>query len=148
MVNRWLWWYLYDRATSLQIDANSLVDKLPGITKTKESFTTQYQMVFDDHTSVDTEGIDCLSHHPRCTPLILPEKEFIDPQKFNKKTYHHTMINFSELMEFKPVDMEFIVFLRKCLTHDHKDKFEFTREKITNVLKDREFLFINNIFYF
>ena len=134
---------LYDEATSIQIDANSLVGKLPGIIESKESFGVQYQMVFDDHTTVDTEGLDCLSHHPRCTPMILPEKEFLDPLKFNKKTYHHTMINYSDLMKFKPDNMELQVFLRKCLTHDPKDKFEFTKEMIINALKDKEFNFIN-----
>ena len=102
-------------------------------------------MIFDDHTSVDTEGIDCLSHHPRCTPLILPEKDFIEAKNFNKKTYHHTMINYNELLQFKPNDMDLKVFLRKCLTHNEKDKFEFTRKMIEIVCKDKSFIFINEL---
>ena len=39
--------------------------------------------------------------------------------------------------------MDLQVFLRKCLTHDQKDKFEFTKEMIINALKDTEFNFIN-----
>lgn len=136
---------LYDEYTCLQITTSELVGKLPGISISLKSFGAQYQMVFDDHTSVDTEGIDCLSHHPRCTPLIVPKDDFHKPEMFNSKSYHHTVITFDELLKFKPKDMDLQIYIRKCITHDQRDKFDFTEKLITKHLGNKQFQFINKL---
>jgi len=47
------------------ISANDLVDKFPGIYMENKNYDANYNLIFDRQVTVNTYGIDYLSHHPK-----------------------------------------------------------------------------------
>ena len=112
----------------LQIAAGELVDTLPGITKVKRDFGHYYNLVFDEHASIDMEGIDVCSHHPRTGPFYLSRDKYIDSSKIDdkkieKKITNPKFIRFNDLLiRHKPKDVELKDFLASCLTSNLNKK--------------------------
>ena len=112
----------------LQIAAGELVDTLPGITKVTRDFGHYYNLVFDEHASIDMEGIDVCSHHPRTGPFYLPRDKYIDnskidDKKIEKKITNPKFIRFNDLLiRHKPKDVELKEFLASCLTSNLNKK--------------------------
>ena len=112
----------------LQIATGELVGRLPGITKVKRDFGHYYNLVFDEHTSIDMEGIDVCSHHPRTGPFFLPRDKYIDSskideKKIDKKITEPKFIRFNDLLiRHKPKDIDLKEFLASCLTSDLNKK--------------------------
>jgi hypothetical protein len=112
----------------LQMAAGELVDTLPGITKVKRDFGHYYNLVFDEHASIDMEGIDVCSHHPRTGPFYLPRDKYIDnskidDKKIEKKITNPKFIRFNDLLiRHKPKDVELKEFLASCLTSNLNKK--------------------------
>ena len=112
----------------LQMAAGELVGRLPGITKVKRDFGHYYNLVFDEHTSIDMEGIDVCSHHPRTGPFFLPREKYIDSlkideKKIDKKITDPKFIRFNDLLiRHKPKDIDLKEFLASCLTSDLNKK--------------------------
>lgn len=112
----------------LQMAAGELVDTLPGITKVKRDFGHYYNLVFDEHASIDMEGIDVCSHHPRTGPFFLPRDKYIDSskideKKIDKKITNPKFIRMCDLIiRYKPENVELKEFLASCLTSDLNKK--------------------------
>lgn len=112
----------------LQIAAGELVDTLPGITKVTRDFGHYYNLVFDEHASIDMEGIDVCSHHPRTGPFYLSQDKYIDSSKIDdkkieKKITNPKFIRFNDLLiRHKLKDVELKEFLASCLTSNLNKK--------------------------
>jgi len=116
-----------DDFIALQIEAGEFVGKLPGITKEKRDFGHYYNLVFDEHASIDMEGIDVCSHHPRANPFYLPRDNYvdsskIDEEKIEKQITNPKFISFSELISYKSEEQSVKDFLASCLTSKKEDK--------------------------
>ena len=117
-----------DDIVILQIEAFQFIGKLDGIEEVEKDFPSYYNLIFDDHTSIDMEGIDVCSHHPRTGPFYLPEKDYInkeklDKEKLERKITNPKFMNYDELLSYKPENMKEKDFIRKCLTSVKNDKF-------------------------
>lgn len=112
----------------LQIAAGELVGTIPGITKVTRDFGHYYNLVFDEHASIDMEGIDVCSHHPRTGPFFLPRDKYIDSskideKKIDKKITNPKFIRMCDLIiRYKPENVELKEFLASCLTSDLNKK--------------------------
>ena len=112
----------------LQMAAGELVGTIPGITKVTRNFGHYYNLVFDEHASIDMEGIDVCSHHPRTGPFYLPRDKYIDSSKINdkkidKKITNPKFIRMCDLIiRYKPENIELKEFLASCLTSDLNKK--------------------------
>jgi hypothetical protein len=119
---------------------NDLVGKFPGIYMENKNCDANYNLIFDRQATVNTYGIDYLSHHPKPHENLpkqpeLREDEFNDETKIPKpcKPFY---ITFETLCKYKPEEMELKTFLRRCLKYG-KDKYNFGKiDKNDNVLKD------------
>jgi hypothetical protein len=112
----------------LQMAAGELVGTIPGITKVTRDFGHYYNLVFDEHASIDMEGLDVCSHHPRTGPFFLPRDEYIDSskideKKIDKKITNPKFIRMCDLIiRYKPENVELKDFLASCLTSDLNKK--------------------------
>ena len=112
----------------LQIAAGELVGTIPGITKVTRDFGHYYNLVFDEHASIDMEGLDVCSHHPRTGPFFLPRDKYIDSskideKKIDKKITNPKFIRMCDLIiRYKPENVELKEFLASCLTSDLNKK--------------------------
>ena len=112
----------------LQIAAGELVGTIPGITKVTRDFGHYYNLVFDEHASIDMEGLDVCSHHPRTGPFFLPRDKYIDnskidEKKIDKKITNPKFIRMCDLIiRYKPENVELKEFLAGCLTSDLNKK--------------------------
>ena len=112
----------------LQIAAGELVGTIPGITKVTRDFGHYYNLVFDEHASIDMEGLDVCSHHPRTGPFFLPRDKYIDnskidEKKIDKKITNPKFIRMCDLIiRYKPENVELKEFLASCLTSDLNKK--------------------------
>ena len=112
----------------LQMAAGELVDTIPGITKVTRDFGHYYNLVFDEHASIDMEGLDVCSHHPRTGPFFLPREKYIDnskidEKKIDKKITNPKFIRMCDLIiRYKPENVELKEFLAGCLTSDLNKK--------------------------
>ena len=76
------------------------------------------------------------SHHPKCTPWIMPESLYQDKKNITDKKQKRIAIPYNVLIRFKPENMELLEFLRKCLTTYREDKFIFPNIETINFKKD------------
>ena len=114
--------------TYLHIEANQFVDKIDGIYIEDHIDNSNYNLIFDEHASINIYGLDVMTHHPvgmegyKHKKLL---KEEYHNKEINNKKFKPFFISYSHLIEFKPENMNLQTFLRKCLTSDKNDKFKF-----------------------
>ena len=112
-----------DDMVYLHITADQLADKLPGITRVQKEFDSMFNLVFDEHVSLDIYGLEVMMHHPKGNPYTLPEEKYQDKTKFNNKVQKPLFAHYGMLENVKPNHMEMKDFLRNCITANLEDKF-------------------------
>ena len=112
-----------DDMVYLHITADQLADKLPGITRVQKEFDAMFNLVFDEHVSLDIYGLEVMMHHPKGNPYTLPEEKYQDKTKINNKVQKPLFANYGMLENIKPDHMEMKDFLRNCITANLDDKF-------------------------
>ena len=112
-----------DDMVYLHITADQLVDKLPGITRVQKEFDAMFNLVFDEHVSLDIYGLEVMMHHPKGNPYTLPEEKYQDKTKINNKVQKPLFTNYGMLENVKPDHMEMKDFLRNCITANLDNKF-------------------------
>jgi len=123
----------FDNVIAIQILAKKLINKLPGITYGPEDFPFYYNVVFDKHASIDIQGLDVTSHHPKANPYVLPDNKYHDEKLINIKDCQCVYLSYEKLIKLKPDDMELKEYLRKCLTSNKEDKIVFNDLKKFNI---------------
>lgn len=131
-----------DEKVFVHIAAKSLVDKLPGICKKVVEDNANYNLVFDQHCSIDIGGLDVITHHAVGNSKFpnprLSEHQFQNPEKATKKGDKPFYIKYKDLLKYKPEDMDLKDFLGKCFVYDIDKKFNFgTIKADDNQFKDR-----------
>ena len=131
-----------DEKVFVHIAAKSLVDKLPGICKKVVEDNANYNLIFDQHCSIDIGGLDVVMHHAVGNSKFpnprLSEHEFQNPEKATKKGDKPFYIKYKNLLKYKPEDMDLKDFLGKCFVYDIDKKFNFgTIKADDNQFKDR-----------
>jgi hypothetical protein len=112
-----------DDMVYLHVTADQLADKLPGITRVQKEFDSMFNLVFDEHVSLDIYGLEVMMHHPKGNPYTLPEEKYQDKSKINNKVQKPLFANYGMLENVKPVHMEMKDFLRNCITANLDNKF-------------------------
>ena len=112
-----------DDMVYLHITADQLADKLPGITRVQKEFDAMFNLVFDEHVSLDIYGLEVMMHHPKGNPYILPEEKYQDKTKINNKVQKPLFVMYGMLENVKPDHMEMKDFLRNCITANLDNKF-------------------------
>lgn len=112
-----------DDMTYLHITADQLADKLPGITRVQKEFDAMFNLVFDEHVSLDIYGLEVMMHHPKGNPYTLPEEKYQDKSKINNKVQKPLFAHYGMLENVKPEHMEMKDFLRGCITANLDNKF-------------------------
>ena len=112
-----------DDMVYLHITADQLADKLPGITRVQKEFDSMFNLVFDEHVSLDIYGLEVMMHHPKGNPYTLPEEKYQDKTKINNKIQKPLFANYGMLENVKPDHMEMKDFLRNCITANLDNKF-------------------------
>ena len=116
---------LDDDHVMLQIVAGEFVDELEDISVIEENFGHYYNLVFDIHTSLNMEGLDVCSHHPRTSPHILPEESYVKIKPTKKDIIKAPkLINYAQLLSYKPENMDEKTFIGKCLNGCKENKFQ------------------------
>jgi hypothetical protein len=118
-----------DEKVFVHIDANSLIDKLPGIYKNIVEDNANYNLIFDKHCSIDIGGLDIVTHHPVGNNVFpnpkLGDNDFQNPDTATKKGDKPFYISYENLLKYKPEDMGLKDFLGKCFIYDSNKKFNF-----------------------
>lgn len=112
-----------DDMVYLHITADQLADKLPGITRVQKDFNSMFNLVFDEHVSLDIYGLEVMMHHPKGNPYTLPEEKYQDKTKINNKVQKPLFANYDMLKNVKPDHMEMKDFLGNCITANLDNKF-------------------------
>ena len=112
-----------DDMVYLHITADQLADKLPGITRVQKEFDSMFNLVFDEHVSLDIYGLEVMMHHPKGNPYTLPQEKYQDKTKFNNKVQKPLFAHYGMLENVKPNHMEMKDFLRNCITANLEEKF-------------------------
>ena len=112
-----------DDMTYLHITADQLADKLPGITRVQKEFDAMFNLVFDEHVSLDIYGLEVMMHHPKGNPYTLPAEKYQDKSKINNKVQKPLFAHYGMLENVKPEHMEMKDFLRGCITANLDNKF-------------------------
>lgn len=125
----------------VHIEAYRLIDKLDGIELVEVQDRANYNLIFDNHCSINICGLDVVTHHPIGNNVFsnpkLKKNEFIDYENACKKNDKPFYIDFKILLKYKPVLMPLKQFLRKCFVYDVKEKFKFVYiDKNDNILRD------------
>ena len=131
-----------DKKVFVHIASKSLVDKLPGICKREVEDNANYNLIFDQHCSIDIGGLDVVMHHAVGNSKFpnprLSEHEFQNPEKATKKGDKPFYIKYKDLLKYKPENMDLKDFLGKCFVYDIDKKFNFgTIKADDNQFKDR-----------
>ena len=114
-----------DDYVMLQIVAGEFIDELEGISVIEENFGHYYNLVFDIHTSLNMEGLDVCSHHPRTSPHILPEDSYVKIKPTKKDIIKAPkLINYAQLLSYKPENIDEKTFIGKCLNGCSENKFQ------------------------
>ena len=112
-----------DDMVYLHITADQLADKLPGITRVQKEFDSMFNLVFDEHVSLDIYGLEVMMHHPVGNPYTLPAEKYQDKSKINNKVQKPLFAHYGMLENVKPEHMEMKDFLRNCITANLENKF-------------------------
>ena len=123
ILNRNIYDPAQDDMVYLHITAGQLANKLPGITQVQKEFDSMFNLVFDEHVSLDIYGLEVMMHHPKGNPYTLPEEKYQDKSKINNKVQKPLFVNYDMLESVKPDHMEMKDFLRNCITANLDDKF-------------------------
>ena len=125
----------------VHIESYRLLNKLDGIELVEIEDNANYNLIFDNHCSIDVCGLDVVTHHPIGNNVFsnpkLKKDDFIDYKRASKKKDKPFYLDFESLMRYKPDSMNLKTFLRRCFIYDINEKFKFIYiDKNDNILKN------------
>ena len=126
-----------DDEVFIHIASWTFVGKLPGIIYEKKKIETQFNFIFDKHTSINISGINVLSHHPsgfRNQKKLRPD-EYHD-KSVVKNPWKPFYINWETFLSVKPESMDSQEFIRLCLTNNKNNFFINKLSSKDNTLVD------------